>query len=270
MKITPNLLNDFENNLRGRFSYFQKKLKAMEVVDNDSLLIVNSHTMTDMFNIVCCKGQITKSQVQDVVNIYREGNLPFAWWVGFKGEPDNLTAMLEESGLKKSEEELAMAIELSSSFSFTIPKNLEIRRVKDHQTLQDFVGVITDIVPHEQDAIKNFYLGAEEIICHNNTTIEFYVGYVDSKPTSTCSVFFTDKVAGIFDIIASPKFRGMGIGSAMTHTAMQAALNKGYKVCVLTATDDAKYLYEKISFQSVKSMCVYVSSTGFSKPICSR
>jgi ribosomal protein S18 acetylase RimI-like enzyme len=259
MKITPNLLNNLENNLRGKFSYFQKKSKTMKVIDNESLLVVNSHAMTDMFNIVCCKGPITKSQVQDVVNIYREGNLPFAWWVGFKGEPDNLTAMLEESGLKKSEEELAMAIELSSSLCFTIPENLEIRKVKDYQTLQNFVRVITEIIPHEQDAIENFYLGAEEIICRDKADIECYVGYIDSKPISTCSVFYTDKVAGIFDIIASPKFRGMGIGSAMTHTAMQAALNKGYRVCVLTATDDAKYLYEKIGFQSIKPMCVYVN-----------
>jgi ribosomal protein S18 acetylase RimI-like enzyme len=42
----------------------------------------------------------------------------------------------------------------------------------------------------------------------------------------------------------------MGIGSAMTMTAMNAALSKGYATCILTATNDAKFLYEKIGFKS--------------------
>ncbi len=257
MEITVNLLNDLENNLRERFSYFQRKLNNMKVIDNESLLIVNSHEMTDMFNIVCCKGQINRNQVQEVIKLYKDQNLPFAWWVGFEGEPENLTAMLLENGLKMSEEELAMAIELKSSFTFVIPNNLEIRQVNNHKTLQDFVQVITDIVPQEKNAIENFYFSAEEIICQTSKDIEFYVGYIDSKPISTCSVVYSTNVAGIFDIIASSKMRGMGIGSAMTHTAMHAALNKDYKFCILTATDDAKYLYEKIGFQSLKLMAVY-------------
>jgi ribosomal protein S18 acetylase RimI-like enzyme len=251
------LIEALENNIRGKFSYFQKNLKNMEVIENDSLLVINSNEMTDMFNIVCCKGNVNENQVINVINHFREKNLPFAWWVGFNGEPNNLTKILEENELKKSEEELAMAIELSSFVDFEIPQKLIIKRVDDSQAMRDYIYVITDIVPNEKNAIENFYYKAEAIIFSDNEKAELYVGYIDSQPVSTCSVFFSENVAGIFDIIASPKMRGMGIGSAMTVAAMNAALNKGYTTCILTATNDAKFLYEKIGFKSFKSMCVY-------------
>jgi ribosomal protein S18 acetylase RimI-like enzyme len=251
------LIDVLENNIRGKFSYFQKSLSNMELIEQDSLLVINSNEETDMFNIICCHGNVTKDQVTNVINYFREKNLPFAWWVGFEGEPNNLTNMLEDHGLKKSEEELAMAIELNSVVDFEIPKKLIIKRVADNQTMRDYICVITDIVPNEQKAIESFYHKAETMVCSDNAKIELYVGYIDSKPISTCSIFFSENVAGIFDIIASPKMRGMGIGSAMTVTAMNAALKKGYATCILTATNDAKFLYEKIGFKSLKSMCVY-------------
>ncbi len=251
------LIEALENNIREKFSYFQKSLSNMELIEKYSLLVINSNEATDMFNIVCCKGNVAPNQVTNAINHFREKNLPFAWWVGFEGEPNNLTDMLEKNGLKRSEEELAMAIELNSIVDFEMPKKLIIKRVDDNQTIRDYIRVITNIVPNEQNAIESFYHKAERIVFSNNAKVELYVGYIDSQPISTCSIYFSENVAGIFDIIASPKMRGIGIGSAMTVTAMNAAFNRGYGTCILTATNDAKFLYEKIGFKPLKSMCVY-------------
>lgn len=255
MRLT--LLADLQKNIKGKFSYFQRRLENMDVVEKNNLLIINSYILSDMFNIVCCQGAAREDKITATIHEFRKKSLPFAWWVGFENEPENLKYLLENNGLKKSEEELAMAIELEPSFHFEAPKNLIIEKIDNHKKMQDFVGVITDIVPQEKEAIENFYFRSEEILFEKHTNIEFYIGKIESKPIGTCSVFFSENVAGIFDIIASPSMRGRGIGSAMTRMAMQVASKKGYKICVLTATNDAKYVYEKIGFKPLKSMCVY-------------
>lgn len=43
----------------------------------------------------------------------------------------------------------------------------------------------------------------------------------------------------------------------MTLRAMLSAQEKGINKCVLTATNDAKYLYQKLGFEDLKTMKVY-------------
>lgn len=114
------MIQALEKNILGKFSYFQKQLDGMEVIDQGSLLIINSNEVTDMFNIVCCHGNINREQVDDVIQYFNDKELPFAWWIGFEDEPKDLTQMLKRNGLKQSEEELAMAIKLEPSINYDI------------------------------------------------------------------------------------------------------------------------------------------------------
>jgi ribosomal protein S18 acetylase RimI-like enzyme len=229
----------------------------MEVIKSQSLLIVNSNENSDMFNIICCRGNVTRDDVKKSISKFKDNHLQFAWWTGFEGEPQDLTEYLVEYGLRKSEEELAMVRELASAPSLDISPAITIMRVTNSKIMQDFLSIIIEIVPHESKAITRFFQQAGPIICDAKAGIEYYVGYLGVKPISTCSVFFSEDIAGIFDIIALPESRGKGIGSAMTIAAINAAKNRGYNTCVLTATNDAKYLYEKLGFIAVKQMAVY-------------
>lgn len=67
----------------------------------------------------------------------------------------------------------------------------------------------------------------------------------------------TKDVGGVYDVISVPDVRGMGIGTAMTKKSMEYAQKNGKKYAVLTATDSAKYVYEKIGFHATKDMSVY-------------
>ncbi|MBA2651019.1 MAG: GNAT family N-acetyltransferase [Tatlockia sp.] len=254
------IITALDNNLKGKFRYFQTQLSAMEVIENPATIIINSHEKTDMFNVVCCNSnQISEHELVETINYFKQRNLPFSWWVGFENESKELIPLLVKNGLKQTEEELVMAISLNTIDLPELPPHLSIKRVETSEEINDFIQVFKDIIPdnHEAKAIENFYKQAESIIISADSAIELYVGYIDNQPISTSSVFFSKDVAGIFDIIASPKIRGMGIGKAMTVTAMKAAVHRGYSICVLTATDDAKFLYTKLGFKPFKLMFVY-------------
>lgn len=220
-------------------------------------IIANSGEMTDMFNIVCGGSTLEKESIGTIIQYFKNRHLPFAWWVGFENEPTDLEEILKQQGLNNNEAELAMVSELKQSNWPQVASFLVIKKVDSTKLLGDMISVICNLVPNEAQPISKVYSMAEKLILDEKAPIKFYIGYLDGDPVSTCSIFFTDNIAGIYDIIASPQVRGKGIGSAMTLKAMQVAQEQGCTHCVLTATNDAKFLYEKLGFTALKEMWVY-------------
>ena len=85
----------------------------------------------------------------------------------------------------------------------------------------------------------------------------FWIGYKNAKPVSLVSVYFDEGIASIFDVIVLAEMRGKGLGKLMTQRGMLEAKTKGFDRCILTATNDAKYLYHKLGFVEAKTMKVY-------------
>ncbi len=109
----------------------------------------------------------------------------------------------------------------------------------------------------EKEAIKSYYHSAIDYVADPSSILHLLVGYVNDEPVATSKVFCSLDIASIFDVIVHPKMRRQGLGSQMTLLAMEKAKDDGYNICALIATNDAKHLYKKIGYQSVKFMGVY-------------
>jgi ribosomal protein S18 acetylase RimI-like enzyme len=112
----------------------------------------------------------------------------------------------------------------------------------------------------EHSAIVSFYEQSTPILLSKGCSLSYFVGYDNHKPISLSSLYYHQETASIFDVIVAPEMRGNGLGKAMTLKAMLTAKEDGFKKCVLTATNDAKYLYEKLGFQDLKTLKVYTHS----------
>jgi ribosomal protein S18 acetylase RimI-like enzyme len=109
----------------------------------------------------------------------------------------------------------------------------------------------------EQQAIQSFYEQSAPILLSKNCSLRLFVGYESGKPISLSSSFCDEEIVSIFDVIVLPEMRGKGLGKAMTLRAMSDAQKRGFNKCILTATNDAKYLYQKLGFKDLKTMKVY-------------
>jgi len=262
MFLDKDFLYRFDKNIMRKFSYLPSNIQTMEVRQLNHILRVDSNLPCDMFNILCCNGATDPSSVYKSVDYFRSKKLPYAFWVGFENEPSWLETELQKLGLISDEMEWAMACDLSKYHEEIAPNQFHVTKVLSRNEIQDVIQVIKKIFPEcEHDAISSFYDQSADALLSLNSRLIFLVGYENSAPVSLASVYFDEGLASIFDVIVLPEMRGRGMGKFMTQRAMLAVKAKGFDRCILTATNDAKYLYKKLGFVDVKTMKVYQEST---------
>ncbi len=245
-----------DQHIKEYFSYIPQKVPGMLVTKNYKTLLIDSGLESDMFNIICSTGQEEEDSVQNSIDYFRQKELPFCWWVGFDSDPVWLAGELKNHGLKPAEEELVMKVNLNNIEWPLQSESYYFQEVRTSEQLSDFMRVMFSILPEEEkEAVNKYYQLAKDLMF--NSDLHLLVGYVDHKPVATSSVFISSDIASIFGVIVDPHMRGRGLGKAGTLSAMKKAKNEGSDICVLTATNDAKFLYEKIGFKSVKLMEVY-------------
>lgn len=151
-----------------------------------------------------------------------------------------------------------MICDLDKQKPMLIHPDFDIRQVQDLSEIQNIISIINHILPVDEHlAVQSFYEQSAAVLLSKNCSLTLFVGYESGKPISLSSSFCDQEVASIFDVIVLPEMRGKGLGKAMTLKAMLNAQEKGFNKCVLTATNDAKYLYQKLGFEDLKTMKVY-------------
>jgi len=76
-----------------------------------------------------------------------------------------------------------------------------------------------------------------------------FVATTDGEIVGTGIATLNGAVAWIGTIWVDPRFRGVGLGKALTQTAVDAAEGDGCETLLLVATDAGRRLYEKIGFE---------------------
>ncbi len=254
-KMDRNFLELFDNNIKGKFSYLASHNKHMAIRNFGNVVLIDSGLNSNMFNIIYCNEDGDQRSVKAAIEYFKFKKLPYAFWIGFNNEPSWLEKELLALGLATDETEWAMMCDLKP---MPIHSDFDIRQVEDLAEIQEVISVINQIIPVDEHlAIQSFYEQSAPVLLSKNCPLTLFVGYESGKPISLSSSFCHHEVASIFDVIVLPEMRGKGLGKAMTLRTMLNAQEKGFNKCVLTATNDAKYLYQKLGFKELKTMKVY-------------
>lgn len=248
----------FDRNIQGKFSYLPSHNKQMTIQTIENIVLIDSGLNSNMFNILYSHGIKDRASVQVALDFVRSKKIPYAFWIGFEDDPSWLEDELSACGLITEETEWAMLRNLDEQPLPLRLSDFTIKQVQDRAGIQDIISVMNTILPSEEhSAIQSFYEQSASTLLSKACPLLFFVGYKQGKPIALSSSFFDRGIASIFDIIVLPEMRGKGLGKAMTLKAMVTAQEKGLKKCILTATNDAKYLYQKLGFEDIKTMKVY-------------
>ncbi|MDP1609049.1 MAG: GNAT family N-acetyltransferase [Chlamydiales bacterium] len=251
----------FDCNIKGKFSYLPIHNKQMTIQTIENIVLIDSGLHSNMFNILYSNGSTDRASIKIVLDFFRSKKMPYAFWIGFEDDPSWLEEELLALGLITEETEWAMSCDLDNQALTHMHSDFDIRQVQDSAGIQDIISVMNHILPlEEHSAIQSFYEQSSPILLSKASSLIFFVGYENGKPISLSSLFYDQGIASLFDVIVLPEMRGRGLGKAMTIKAMLSAQEKGVKKCVLTATNDAKYLYQKLGFLDLKTMKVYHES----------
>jgi GNAT superfamily N-acetyltransferase len=196
-------------------------------------------------------------QVESTLAPFKKRNLPMFWWTGPATLPENLNINLESHGLKHADSWPGMSMKLSDLPKKDLPPGLIIRPVSNmgmlrlwnqpFTTVFEMPGFVTDFFANIFQ-----YLGFEPDIPFRN-----YIGLLNDEPVACATVFYGAGVAGIYNIATLEKFRGRGIGTAITTYPLLQTLERGYRYGILHSSHMGFQVYSKIGFKEYCKVHAY-------------
>ena len=225
----------------------------MTVLDREDLLLVDSGVASDTFNKIArtrIKDAGADARIEKAIAHFRTAGLPFGWWVGPASRPLDLEARLMRHGLATGGQEPGMMLELRELAARpSAPAGLEIRRVTTTKELTDSCEVFAANWEPPDPAVIEFFMRCSATLLKADTPMRIFTGYLDDQPVATSEVFLGSEVAGLYAVGTKKKFRGRGIGSALSWAAADHARHQGIAAMVLQASEAGRRVYSRLGFR---------------------
>jgi hypothetical protein len=250
-----------EANMHGHMAYFAGRTPSMEVLDDPDLLLINSGLPSDTFNVVC-RAQLAPdtldARIEFAIDYFKSRHLPMAWWVGPTSGPPDLGLHLERHGLACTEHHTGMVADLHE-LAAPSPDSpgLTIRPVTNRDELRRFSIVIASVFDPPDPSVPLFYEQVADLAIRYSDPIYLYLGCLDGEPVATSVLYLISGVAGIFDVTTVEWARGRGIGTAMTVAPLRHAVERGYTMATLQASEQGQNMYARIGFRSCCAFQTY-------------
>ena len=180
-------------------------------------------------------------------------------WLAEEGVPaDEMKKLLLSHGLTSNESFGAnMAVDLVSvPEDLPVPPGLEIVRVEDKETLQEWIHIASLGFGVAEEFEKVWYDFFVEAVFEQ--PFWTYLALLNGQPVGTSQLFLSAGVAGIYNVTCVPEARGQGIGAAITQAPLLDARAIGYRVGILQASKLGYPVYRRIGFQDFGKMSVYL------------
>ena len=159
----------------------------------------------------------------------------------------NSYEILEDKGLIKKTEQVAMALKLDQKFQQQ--NNLNFKRVLNDKD----ATIWTDIYP---DAFG--YMISKEILIQNNENVQFYLFSFENQPIGTCMLFQTGENIGIHGVGVIPQMRRKGFAEEIMKFALNLAIDSNLEYALLQASAMGKDIYTRLGFEDLFVVRNYV------------
>ena len=137
------------------------------------------------------------------------------------------------------------------------PAALTIERVWDDRTLDSWAHTLAlGFGEGEREAfwVRDVY---RRVGYDDAGAWRHYLGRLDGVPVATATLFLAAGVAGIYFVSTAPRYRGQGIGAAITLAPLLEARALGFRVGVLGASQMGYGVYRRLGFAQYCTLGVY-------------
>jgi ribosomal protein S18 acetylase RimI-like enzyme len=270
--VSPSALSAaVEANINAQIPLMYTHMPGVDVIDEPDLLGMMSELPDLRLNSIYwanlpSEPEQIEDRIDQVLARYRaRGQPPMSWVVSPSTQPRDLGRYLEARGLTCAFRGVpGMALDLETFIeSSTVPATLSIERVRDLQTLKQWlhpVAVSFDfqapIVSAHLQMFSSQGFGLEGT-SSLDVPWQLFVGLHRGEPVAASRLFCAAGVAGIYHVATVPQARGQGFGTAMTLAALRAGQDLGYRVAILTASGEGYGLYRRLGFRKATPADIY-------------
>jgi ribosomal protein S18 acetylase RimI-like enzyme len=188
---------------------------------------------------------VTSQAVEQVIAPFRHYRLPFQWWLTLGAEPAGLREQLHELGMQTWGGATSMTLSLvgwQPRYPSLAGSAYALGRVASPEDGNAALQVICAVffVPREPMARWTI----------ENPETHIYLAYLDGKPASALATMQQSGVVGVYHVATLPFARHRGIAGNLLIMALRDAMGAGCSVATLTATPEARHLYEQLGFRT--------------------
>lgn len=185
---------------------------------------------------------VTRERIEAVIAPYRAAHLPFQWWLTRGTEPDGLREALAELGMETWGGATMMLLALDGWRPRYPPAPTDVRmsQASADGDYLSALGVICDV----------FYIPREPMRRWTtlNPAFDLWLAWRQERPVAALATLRDGDTVGVYHVATVPWARRRGIAGNLLLRALTAA--QGARWATLTATPDARALYESLGFRA--------------------
>lgn len=183
--------------------------------------------------------------VERAIAPYRTHHLPFQWWLTLGLEPPGLRQSLRAIGMQSAwGGATAMALPLDGwNPRYRAPApGTTLGRVAAPEDARDALRVICEVffVPSAPMARWTIH----------NPAFEVYCARLNGRMVAALATLRRAEVVGVYHVATLPGARRRGIAGNLLLLALRAAQQAGCTLATLTATPEARHLYDTLGFRA--------------------
>jgi GNAT superfamily N-acetyltransferase len=189
---------------------------------------------------------VTRTEVERAIAPYRAERLPFQWWLTPGDEPPGLREQLRALGMQTWGGAAAMTLDLARWLRpRTLPpvaSGVTLGRVATPRDEHGALDVICEV----------FYVPTAPMArwTIENPIMQVYLARHGDEAVSALCMLWQAGVAGISNVATIHEARRRGIAGALMVRALDDARDAGCQIAALTATPEARRLYETLGFDA--------------------
>ncbi|MDA0837460.1 MAG: GNAT family N-acetyltransferase [Planctomycetota bacterium] len=197
------------------------------------------------------------ARVDELLRLFKENDFAVRFWVGPACTP-GLKSVLRKKAIRCTSNLAGMAISLERDFRADPPTGCELERLTDFSVFEEVPHPVLGKV-RSQPARRNL----EEMVFLQEAFPDqvYHLAARSGKYVAgSATLFMGSDSAGIYDVAVLPRFRRLGIGTAITEQICGYAQRMGYLKAVLIASKEGRNLYARFGFHDAGTISVCVLS----------
>lgn len=203
-----------------------------------------SETLLNMVMAYSAPGPATVADVERVLDPYFAHHLPAQWWLLLGDEPEGLREALRQAGMQSWGGATAMAASLVNPeppFA-PPPRDAEFGLVGADEAGEAAVDVIARVFYIARAPLRRWTV--------DNPALRLYAARWNGEVVCALTTLVGEQSVGVSNVATLSGARRRGIAGNLVRYALQDARREGCNLATLTATPEARHLYEQLGFRA--------------------
>lgn len=192
------------------------------------------------------RAPVRRGDLEPIVAPFLRHGLPFQWWLLRGTEPAGLRDQLPRLDLTACGGSVCMALPLAGWNPPPAVRSLDRAATAGRATTRGEARaahqVICEVFALPSDPMARWTTG--------NPAVQLYLAYWAGQPVSALTTLRDGNTVGVYHVTTRPGYRRRGLAGHLVALALDEARAAGADLATLTATPEARPLYESLGFRA--------------------